>query len=99
VAKTSIDPSGVAQLKKLFIENLDGKDTLVKTGKVKLANGKYRVNLPEVFTDFTVQITAIDTDASDRYVVDMTNKNNHQFTIVSSSASDSGEAMYLAIGG
>jgi hypothetical protein len=52
MAKTSLDPTTIGQLKKLFLENDDGKNTLLKSGRVKLAGGKAVVRLPIAFENF-----------------------------------------------
>lgn len=97
MAKTSLDPTTVGQLKKLFIENDDGKDALIKSGRVKLAGGKRVVNLPISFKDFNVFLTPIGTSAGTYYVADVSEK--YKFTIVSSSSSDTGEVFWIALGG
>jgi hypothetical protein len=97
MAKTSLDPTTVGQLKKLFIENDDGGDALIKSGRVKLASGKAVVSLPTKFDSFTPFVIPIGTSAGVYYAVDVSEK--HKFTIISSSSSDTGEAFWFALGG
>ncbi len=97
MAKTSLDPTTVGQLKKLFIENIDSKNTLLKSGKVKLVSGKHIVNLPTAFKNFAVFLTPIGTSAATYYVADVSEK--YKFTIVSSSSSDTAEVFWIALGG
>jgi hypothetical protein len=97
MAKTSLDPTTVGQLKKLFIENDDGKNILLKSGKVKLAGGKAVVNLPIKFDSFMPFVMPIGTSAGAYYVADVSEK--YQFTIVSSSSSDDAEVFWIALGG
>ena len=52
MAKTSLNPTDISQLKKLFIENDDSKNTLLKSGRVKLQKGKAVVNLSAKFDNF-----------------------------------------------
>lgn len=97
MSKTSLDPTTVGQLKKLFIENDDDKNILLKSGRVKLANGKAVVNLSAKFYSFIPFVQRIGTSADAYCVPDVSRK--YQFTIVSSSSSDSGEAFWIVLGG
>lgn len=97
MSKTSLDPTTVGQLKKLFIENDDGKDTLIRSGRVKLAGGKAVINLPISFKEFKPFVMPIGTSAGAYYVADVSKK--YKFTIVSSSSSDTGEVFWIALGG
>ncbi len=97
MAKTSLDPTTVGQLKKLFIENDDDKNILLKSGRAKLRNGKAVVSLPAKFDSFIPFVTPIGTSAGVYYATDVSKK--YQFTIVSSSSSDSGDAFWIVLGG
>ena len=97
MAKTSLDPTTVGQLKKLFIENDDSKNILLKSGRVKLAGGKAVVKLPTKFDKFLPFAMPIGTSAGVYYATDVSEK--YKFTIVSSSSSDSGEAFWIVLGG
>ena len=96
MGKTQLDPTTVTQLKKLFAENLMEKDSVLEYGKVKLASGEYTVKSsirsPYVFA------TPIGT-ATPTTNLAVDNTRPYQFKIISSSASDSGEAFWIAIGG
>lgn len=95
MSKTQLDPSTITQLKKLFVENLQGKDSVLEYGKAKLAAGQYTVKttLPRPY----VSVTGIGTSTpTTYYVVDDTQP--YKFTIISSSASDSGYAFWIAVG-
>ena len=97
MSKTSLDPTTIGQLKKLFIESDDGKNLLLKSGRIKLAAGKAVVSLPTKFDKFKPFAIPIGTSAGVYYTVDVSEK--YKFTIVSSSSSDSGEAFWIALGG
>ena len=96
MAKTSLDPSTITQLKKLFVENLQGKDSVLEYGKVRLVSGQYRVKSsikkPYVFA------IPIGTATPTTYLA-IDNTRTYEFKIVSSSASDSGYAFWFAVGG
>lgn len=96
MGKTQLDPTTITQLKKLFIENLQGKDSVLEYGKVKLALGQYTVKT--TLSRPHVLVTGIGvTTPTTYYVVDDTQP--YKFKIISSSASDSGDAFWFAIGG
>jgi hypothetical protein len=94
--KTSLDPQTEQQLKKLFIESLNGKDTLVGFGHVKLAGGKAVISKPSSITSyevFTTQIGATPTGYD--YSVE---KWPNSFIIHSSDSGDTAEISYMIIG-
>ena len=97
MGKTSLDPTLVGQLKKLFMENLEGRNALVKYGRVRLKGGQRVVALPAGFDVINIQATGIGTSTPTKYyIVDTTQK--YKFTIISSSASDESEVFWHAIG-
>lgn len=96
MSKTQLDPTTVTQLKKLFVENLMGGDNVLEYGKVKLVSGQYRVKSsirkPVAFA------IPIGTATPTTYLT-IDNTRTYEFKIISSSASDSGDAFWIAIGG
>ena len=97
MSKTQLDPTGVQQLKKLFVECETDSNIKLRYGRVRLASGERMISFGNDFAPVNIQITAIDTDASYRYTVRITNSNS--FTIVSSDTTDTSEVMYLVLGG
>lgn len=96
MGKTSVDPTIVNQLKKLFVENLIEKDSVLEYGKVRLVSGERKVKSsikkPIVFA------TPIGT-ATPTVYYSIDDTRTYEFKIISSSASDSGDAFWIAIGG
>jgi hypothetical protein len=98
VAKTNIAPADVSQLKKLFPEVVNGRDTMIEYGKAKLSSGEATVGLKKMYRELFVQITPIiDTPANYYSVAVM--KYKDKFTIKSSDANDVSEVMWFVIGG
>jgi len=94
--KTSLPPEQEQQLKKLFIESINGKDTLIAFGHVKLASGKAVVTRPDGMADYEVF-------TSQRGVVPTTYTYSVEywpssFIIHSSDSGDTAEISYLIIG-
>lgn len=94
--KTSLDPQTVQQLKKLFVESLNGKDTLIFFGHRKMSGGILSVPKPEGVTDYEVFITQRGASTSGyTYSVEYLPNN---FTIHSSNSGDTSEISYMIIG-
>ena len=94
--KTSLDPQTIQSLKRIFIESLNGKDTLAFFGSVKLASGKAVIAKPDGVSQFKVLITQEGATPSGytysvEYWLD-------QFVIHSSDSGDTAEISYLIIG-
>ena len=96
MAKTSLDPTTVTQLKKLFVENLIEKDSVLEYGKVKLAAGIYTVK-SSIRNPYAFAIPIGTVTPTTSLAID--NTRTYQFKIISSSASDGGDAFWIAIGG
>ena len=94
--KTSLDPQATQQFKKLFIESLNGKDTLIVFGRIKLAGGKATVPKPDGMSDLemlTQQVGATTTGYT--YSVEYWPDN---LIIHSSDSGDTAEISYMIIG-
>ena len=96
MAKTSLDPQTEQQLKKLFAESLNGKNTLIGFGHVTLASGKAVVRRPEGITDYEVLTTQRgSTPSGYTYSVEYW---PNSFIIHSSDSGDTAEISYMIIG-
>jgi hypothetical protein len=105
MSKTQLDPTGVQQLKKLFVECETDGNVKLRYGRVKLASGKRMVSFGKDFVPINIQVTSLmrfDADPSDDvapYYYSINMINNNSFTIVSSDTADTSEVMYLVLGG
>ena len=105
MSKTQLDPTGVQQLKKLFVECETDGNVKLRYGKVQLAKGRYVVSFGNDFSPINMQVmplmrfdaTPLNDVAPYYYAIVKTN--NNSFTIVSSDATDTSEVMYLVLGG
>lgn len=94
--KTSLDPQEIQQLKKLFIESLNGKDTLITFGRVRLAEGTAVVSRPEGITNYETLITTVNAVAKENsYSVEYW---PNSLIIHSSDSADTAEISYMIIG-
>lgn len=94
--KTSLAPHDAQQLKKLFVESLNGKDTLVAFGHVKLAGGRAVILRPDGMSDFEMLIQQIGaTTTGYTYSVEYWPDN---LIIHSSDSGDTAEISYMIIG-
>jgi hypothetical protein len=98
MAKTSLSPTDVGQLKKLFPEVINGRDTMIEYGKSKLTSGEVMVVLKKVYKELAVMITPINDTAANKYSV-TTMKYKDKFTIKSSDNADTSYVMWFVIGG
>ena len=96
MSKTSLPANTEQQLKKLFVESLNGKATLMLFGRVDLAGGKAVMAKPDGMTDYEVLITQVGATPSS-YTYSVEYWTNH-FIIHSSDSGDTAEISYLIIG-
>jgi hypothetical protein len=96
MAKTSLGANTEQQLKKLFVESLNGGDTLVLFGRVTLADGKATLAKPDGMADY--QVFVQETGATPTgYTYSVEYKTN-TFIIHSSNSGDTTKISYLIIG-
>jgi hypothetical protein len=96
MAKTTIDSQTEQQLKKLFVESLNGKATLMFFGRVKLAGGKAVIAKPDGMNNYEVFVTQLGASTTGyTYCVE---KLPTLFKIHSSNSGDTTEVSYFVIG-
>lgn len=96
MAKTVFDGQTEQQLKKLFVESINSKNTLVFFGRVKLAAGKAVIARPDGMKDYHVFITQLGVSTTGyTYCVE---KLPTLFKIHSSDSGDTTEVSYFIIG-
>jgi hypothetical protein len=94
--KTLLGSEEEQQLKKLFIESLNGKDTLIAFGRAKLAGGRAVVSIPKGMSDLEMFIQQVGaTTTGYTYSVEYWPNN---LIIHSSNSGDTAEISYMIIG-
>lgn len=94
--KTVLDPQAEQSLKKMFVESLNGRDTVISFGHVKLSGGKAVITKIEGVGDYEVLVTQRGASPSGyTYSVEYW---PNSFIIHSSDSGDTAEISYLIIG-
>ena len=97
MAKTTLSPEVLGQLKKLFAEVIGVRNATVEVGRVTLQGGRATITLSRRYADFHPFLTPHGTTPANYYTIEKSW--NNKFIIHSSDANDTSDMEWMVIGG